>query len=84
MNDELNNTLLARIRAELANNLGLDPEDIATDDTFLNDLHMRATEFSDFLEELNEKGIVTTNLDLTSINTVGDLVEALSSHEYFD
>jgi hypothetical protein len=84
MNDELNTTVLTNVTSKLANNLGLTPEDIDPEDTFLDDLHMQPTEFSDFLEELNDSGMNTTRLDLTEIKSVADLVEALSSHEYIE
>jgi acyl carrier protein len=81
MNDEQNPTLLI-VKTCLADHIGVNVEDINDDDTFMNDLHMRPTEFSDFIEELTEKGLDTRDLDLTSIQTVGDLVESLSSHIY--
>lgn len=82
MNDQLNTETLAKIKSTLANHLGIDPEDIGLEDTFLEDLHMRPSDFSDFLEELGEDGLRTSELDLSLIKTVEDLVEALSSHEY--
>ncbi len=83
MNDSREESkILTAIKVLLASHVGVDPEDITEDDTFLQDLHMRPSEFSDFLEELSEKGLDTSNLDLPTIKTVGDLAEALSSHEY--
>jgi acyl carrier protein len=80
MNDE--NPTLEQVKTCLADHIGLDIEDISEDDTFMNDLHMRPTEFADFLEDLTEKGFDTSDLDLTSITTVGELIESLSSHVY--
>lgn len=82
MNDELNQTILANIKQELASYLGVQTEDITEEDSFFDDLHMQPSEFTDFLEELSINGTDTSNLDLATVKTVGDLVEALSSHEY--
>lgn len=83
MNDELQNNSIAKtVINQLAEHLGLNIEDISSEDSFLSDLHMRPTELSDFLQELGEQGLETNDLDLPSIKTVSDLIEALSSHVY--
>jgi len=80
MNDE--NPTITIVKTCLADHAGINVEDINDDDTFMEDLHMIPTEFSDFLEELADKGLQTEDLDLSSITTVGELIESLSSHEY--
>lgn len=82
MNDELTNTFLHTIKKTLAEYLGLMTEDISEDDSFVEDLHMQPTEFADYLQELKSNGMETDDLNLSSIQTVGDLVESLSSHIY--
>lgn len=77
-----NNTLLIAIKERLANHLGINSEDISLDDTFFEDLHMKPSEFSDFVEELHESGTDTSQLDLPSIKSVGDMIEALTSDTY--
>ncbi len=84
MNDETqSNKIAIKIRMHLGNHIGIDPSEITDEDEFMTDLHMRASDLSDFLEELSADGLDTSELDLANIKTVGDLVEALSSHEYF-
>ncbi len=61
----------------LAEQLGIEPNDIGFDDSFSDDFHMRPTDFADFLEVLNSKNIDTSKLDLPEIETFGDLVYAL-------
>ncbi len=69
------------IKNLLAEQIGVEPDDIKGEDTFADDLHMTATNLSDFVESLSTKGIDTTNIDLTEITTVEDLIELLSSQE---
>ena len=61
----------------LAEQLGIESDDIVFDDSFIDDFHMRPTDFADFIEVLNSKNIDTSKLDLPEIQTFGDLVYAL-------
>lgn len=69
------------IKELLAQYLGLEPEDISDDDSLVGDLHMSATDLTDFVETLGDKGIDTSPLDLPNIETVSDLIESLISEE---
>jgi len=60
--------------------LGVEPDDISEEDSMAVDLHMGITEISDFLETLKDKGMVTEKIDLSEIDTVGELIEALNKH----
>jgi acyl carrier protein len=82
-NDTPPNKIVTKIKLLLASHIGIDPSEITEEDEFMTDLHMQASDLSDFLEELSSDGLDTSGLDLSTIKTVGDLVEALSSHEYF-
>jgi len=73
--------IIKSIKNILALQIGVDPEDIKDEDTFSEDLHMTATDLADFVENLRKKNIDTSNMNITSIKTVSDLVEALSSEE---
>jgi hypothetical protein len=73
---------LDQVKEVLASQLGLEATDISEEDSFTDDLHMRPTEVSDFLQELATHGFETEDIDLASIGTVGELVESLSSHIY--
>ena len=68
---------LNEVKEALAEHLGIEPDDIGYDDSLSEDFHMRASDFTDFLEVLNSKDIDTSKLDLPDIQTFGDLVQAL-------
>lgn len=66
-----------KINKLLADFLGVDTADITTDDSLIEDLHMTASDITDFVEILSTSGIDTSKLDLTEIETIGDLYEKL-------
>lgn len=66
-----------KIRRELADFLGIGYEDIEEDTFFSEDLHMNPTDMADFIEILGKAGFSVDDLDLTTIETFGDLVEVL-------
>lgn len=76
-NNVVEKSKLNEVKEALAQHLGIETDDISYDDSFSEDFHMRATDFTDFLEALNSKGIDTSKLDLPDIQTFGDLVQAL-------
>jgi acyl carrier protein len=65
----------------LAENLGVEAEDISQDDSFSQDLHMSPDKVADFVENLTSAGFETSKLNLEEIETVGEFIESLSSHE---
>ena len=67
------------VKKVLADLIGVESEDIESEDSFRDDLHMSATDLSDFLKLLGDQGINTDNVDLTEITSVTDLVETLDS-----
>ena len=67
----------AQIIKLLAERIGVEPEDIDEDDAFLTDLHMNPAELSDFVHSLTSLDLDISRLDLTEIETVADLLEAL-------
>ncbi len=80
MDNDLKNTKNA-VRRELANFLGVETEDIEDDVSLTEDLHMKATDLTDFLEVLTRMGMETSNVDLTETETFLDLVETLTDHQ---
>ena len=72
------------IKQALADQLGVELEDIGNEDFLIDDLNIKATELSELTENLSRLGIDTSNLYLAEIETVNDLIEALSSNEYTD
>jgi acyl carrier protein len=69
------------VRRELANYLGIEPEDVDDDSILTEDLHMKATDLTDFMEILTRMNLETRDVDLTEIETFSDLVEALTAHQ---
>lgn len=83
MNDDgITNPIALKIRQILSEHVGVEPADINDEDSFMDDLHMKPTELTDFLEVLTNEGIDTSDLDLSAVTTVSELIEALSSHVY--
>lgn len=70
-------TIKDTVTNTLAAYLGAEPEDIAEDDNLVEDLHMRPTDISDFIGQLEDKGMDITNLDMTDAQTVSDLIDQL-------
>lgn len=64
----------------LAAAIGVEPEDIEDDDSFTIELHMNPAEFSDFIHSLSGSGYDISKLDMASIDTVNDLLEALGAN----
>jgi hypothetical protein len=80
MDNDLNKTKNI-VRRKLADFLGVETEDIEDDSSLTEDLHMKATDLTDFMEALTKIGIETVNIDLTATETFLDLVEALTDHQ---
>lgn len=70
--EKLKHTILS----SLAEHLGIEKEDIALDDSFAVDLHMGATELTDFMHLLGTKGVDVEGVDLTDVENVEELLEA--------
>ncbi|OGM21047.1 hypothetical protein A2714_01795 [Candidatus Woesebacteria bacterium RIFCSPHIGHO2_01_FULL_38_9] len=71
-----------KVKEALAHHLGVEPEDLNLEDSLATDLHMRPSDISDFLGSLEEKEIDTSTIDLLQIDTVEELVEALTDSVY--
>jgi len=74
------NQIKQKIKTELSNHLGIDLEDIEDESTLTGDLHMKATEITDFMEILSSKGYESAGVNLADLETFEDLCEAVSSH----
>jgi len=68
------------IKGKIADTIGVEVEDIEDRDTFSEELHMSATDFSDFLNTLGELGVDAQSLELTPSLSVEELMETVSSH----
>lgn len=80
MNKEYNEIKIS-IRKLLADSLGIEPDDIEDDFSLTEDLHMKATDLTDFIEILSAKGFDTESLDFTEIETFSDLIDELTRHQ---
>lgn len=69
------------IKKELADFLGIEIEDIEDEFFLTEDLHMKPTDLTDFVENLSKKSFPTDQLDLTEIETVSDLVDYFVQHQ---
>ncbi len=69
------------IIALLAEHIGAEKEELSSEDAFQEDIHISATDLSDFLEKLNTAGFDTSQLDLTEVKSVGDLIENVIAQE---
>ena len=70
-----------KVKKQLAEHLGLEPEDIKDEDTLINDLHMSASDLADFTEKLKKENIDVSKLDFSEIDTVTELEEVLGLDE---
>lgn len=80
MDGDINKTK-SIVRQELSNFLGVDTEDVEDDSSLTEDLHMKATDLTDFMEILTRMGMETSNIDLSETETFLELVEALTDHQ---
>lgn len=69
-----------KIKKLLANFLGVDADDIKDEYSLAEDLHMSASDLTDFIETLKNEGVDTASLVLTEIETFDDLIESLPDH----
>jgi len=70
-----------KVKILLSEQLGIKPSDIQDDYSFLEDLHMGPSDLTDFSEKLLSNKIDVSNINFQEVDTVSDLIEALSSNE---
>jgi acyl carrier protein len=80
--EKMNSDTKKQVIKILSEQLVVDPEDINEDDSLEQDLHIRATELSEFIENLNSSGFDTSKVNLTEIDTVIDLIYALEGETF--
>lgn len=69
-----------KVKRELADFLGIDMEDIEEETTLREDLHMDPTNLTDFKEILGKASFDVQDIDMSEIETFGDLIESLTAH----
>jgi acyl carrier protein len=80
----MNKDIKDQVLKGLSDQLGLEPEDINDEDSIYQDLHMQASDISDFMERLQSLNIETGSVNLTEIETVTDLLDALGGETSSD
>lgn len=70
-----------KIKDLLSEQLGIKPSDIQDDYSFIEDLHMGPSDLTDFSEKLLANNIDISSINFQEVDTVNDLIEALSSNE---
>lgn len=76
-----NKEIKEKITSLLAEQLGVDSEDIHVTDSLKDDLHLSATDISDFMERLEQNGFDTSILDMSEIDTFEELLESIGTKE---
>lgn len=61
----------------LAAQIGVEPEDLSDEDSFVEDLHMTHADLTDFSHKLESDGVDPSEVDFTTIETLGELLESL-------
>lgn len=69
------------VRRELSSFLGIESDDIEDDFSLKEDLHMKASDLTDFMEILTRMGFNTSDVDLTETETFLDFIESLTSKQ---
>ncbi len=70
-----------KIKTILAEQLGIEKEEIHPEDRLRTDFHMNSTDLTELMQRLLELGFDEDKLDLSQIETVTELIETLKSEE---
>lgn len=65
----------------LAEHIGVEESELSKEDSFADDLHISAADFTDFIEKLSGAGFDISSLDLSKTETIGELIEEIISKE---
>ena len=66
-----------KVKEILAEQIGVEVEDLNDDDAFIEDLHMTNADLTDFTNKLEVQGVNPTEIDFAEIETLGELLENL-------
>ncbi len=80
MNREYND-LKESVKKILAGFLGIEPEDIEDDFSLTEDLHMKASDLTDFMQLLSSKNYDTESVDFSEVETFSELIDSLSQQQ---
>ena len=66
------------LKATLAEQIGVEVADINSDDTLSDELHLGASEITDLLSKLEERGIETNSIENIQELTVSEIADEIS------
>jgi acyl carrier protein len=72
---EIKEIILSRI----AEQIGVDIEDIDLEDSLIDDLHLNTAEITDILAKLSDQGLEVEESEFENIDTVSDLIDHILS-----
>lgn len=67
----------SKVRQLLAEQIGVEPEDLNEEDDFIEDLHMTNADLTDFTHKLETAGVNHDEIDMSENETLGELLESL-------
>ena len=76
--DKEENEIKNKVQMKLAEFLGIDKDDVEDDFSLTEDLHMKPTDLTDFIEILGGMGFNINHLDFSEIETFSELIDALT------
>lgn len=72
-----------KITGLLAEQLGVETQDIKPEDTFDGDLHMSAGDLTDFALTLQKNEIKVESIELGNFKTIGEFIDKITSEIEF-
>jgi acyl carrier protein len=70
------------IKKLLSEHIGVEEDDIHLDDSLSEDLHMSSSDLTDFINTLNQKGVEIDLAELSSIDTLEELLDKITQEEF--
>jgi acyl carrier protein len=81
MNNKEDKDIERTIKKALADLMGIEPEDVENDYSLTEDLHMKATDLTDFMEILSKMDFDTNSVDFSEVETFSDLIDSLTQDQ---
>lgn len=81
MNNNIESKFELKVKAIIADAIGVETLDINNADRFTEELHMGLAELTDLIEKISGTGINTKNIEVSELTTVESLIEELESEE---
>ena len=81
MDKNIESKLELKIKAIIADSIGVETSDIHNADRFAEELHMSLAELTDLIERISRTGIHTENIEVSELTNVEKLIEKLEAEE---